>query len=216
MTHSKTTPLSLLDRSSSMPLVAILRGLLPQEAASIGLALYEAGFRMLEVPLNRPGALECIAMLVRTLPEDALVGGGTMLNVSDVDAVYQAGGRLMVSPNCDAAVITRAVEHQMLCAPGVATPTEAFHALTLGAHALKVFPAEMVGHGGLKAFKSVLPQGTPLWPVGGITPESMPAWAAAGATGFGIGSQLFTPGVRVNEVQNRAVNYIQAWKAIEL
>ncbi|MDZ7937733.1 MAG: 2-dehydro-3-deoxy-6-phosphogalactonate aldolase [Rhodoferax sp.] len=195
-----------------LPLVAILRGLEPSQAQAVGEALAESGFRVLEVPLNRPGALECIATLARTLPVDAIVGGGTMLTVADVEAVHAAGGRLMVSPNCDAAVIRRAVALDMLCAPGIATPTEAFTALQAGAHALKLFPAEMVGHGGLKALKSVLPAGTDMWPVGGVTPESMAPWHKAGATGFGIGSQLFAPGTSAAEVLVRARAYVQAWQ----
>lgn len=202
----------LLARARRTPLVAILRGLLPAEAQAVGEALVESGFRTLEVPLNRPGALECIATLARTLPADAIVGGGTMLTVADVEAVHAAGGRLMVSPNCDVAVIRRAVELGMLCAPGVATPTEAFAALQAGAHALKLFPAEMVGHGGIKALKSVLPAGTDLWPVGGITPESMGPWKKAGATGFGIGSQLFAPGTPAADVLVRGRAYVQAWQ----
>lgn len=204
--------LELLARARRTPLVAILRGLLPAEAQAVGEALVESGFRTLEVPLNRPGALECIATLARTLPADAIVGGGTMLTVADVEAVHAAGGRLMVSPNCDVAVIRRAVELGMLCAPGVATPTEAFAALQAGAHALKLFPAEMVGHGGIKALKSVLPTGTDLWPVGGITPESMAPWKKAGATGFGIGSQLFAPGTSAADVLQRGRAYVQAWQ----
>ncbi|MDZ7922230.1 2-dehydro-3-deoxy-6-phosphogalactonate aldolase [Rhodoferax sp.] len=204
--------LELLARARRAPLVAILRGLLPAEAQAVGEALVESGFRTLEVPLNRPGALECIATLARTLPSDAMVGGGTMLTVADVEAVHAAGGRLMVSPNCDVAVIRRAVELGMLCAPGVATPTEAFAALQAGAHALKLFPAEMVGHGGIKALKSVLPAGTDLWPVGGITPESMGPWKKAGATGFGIGSQLFAPGTSADDVLVRGRAYVQAWQ----
>jgi 2-dehydro-3-deoxyphosphogalactonate aldolase len=204
--------LELLARARRTPLVAILRGLLPAEAQAVGEALVESGFRTLEVPLNRPGALECIATLARTLPADAIVGGGTMLTVADVEAVHAAGGRLMVSPNCDVAVIRRAVELGMLCAPGVATPTEAFAALQAGAHALKLFPAEMVGHGGIKALKSVLPAGTDLWPVGGITPESMGPWKKAGATGFGIGSQLFAPGTSAADVLVRGRAYVQAWQ----
>lgn len=204
--------LELLARARRTPLVAILRGLLPAEAQAVGEALVESGFRTLEVPLNRPGALECIATLARTLPADAIVGGGTMLTVADVEAVHAAGGRLMVSPNCDVAVIRRAVELGMLCAPGVATPTEAFAALQAGAHALKLFPAEMVGHGGIKALKSVLPAGTDLWPVGGITPESMAPWKKAGATGFGIGSQLFAPGTSAADVLQRGRAYVQAWQ----
>ncbi len=201
----------LLQQARRMPLVAILRGLEPDQASSVGLALYAAGFRTLEVPLNRPGALDCIATLVRTLPDDVLVGGGTMLTVADVDAVHAASGRLMVSPNCNGPVIAHAAARGMLCAPGVATPSEAFAALEAGAHALKLFPSEMVGHGGLKALKSVLPAGTDFWPVGGITPESMAAWVAAGATGFGIGSQLYAPGTAAEVVEQRARAYVAAW-----
>ncbi|BDT70875.1 2-dehydro-3-deoxy-6-phosphogalactonate aldolase [Comamonadaceae bacterium OS-4] len=203
----------LLAQARHMPLIAILRGLMPEEALEIGQALYQAGFRSLEVPLNRPGAIECIAVLVAGLPADALVGGGTMLTVEHVDAVHAAGGRLMVSPNCDPAVIRRAVALDMLASPGVATPTEAFAALAAGAHALKLFPAESLGHGGLKALKSVVPAGTDLWPVGGITPESIGPWVKAGATGFGIGSQLFAPGVTAAQVHERASAYVQAWQA---
>jgi 2-dehydro-3-deoxyphosphogalactonate aldolase len=161
--------------------------------------------------LNRPGALKCIASLTRALPAHALIGGGTMLTVDDVNAVHAAGGRLMVSPNCDVRVIRRAAELGMVCAPGVATPSEAFTALEAGAHALKLFPAEMVGHGGLKALKSVLPADTDLWPVGGITPESIASWVAAGATGFGIGSQLYAPGASADVVRTKALAYVQAW-----
>jgi 2-dehydro-3-deoxyphosphogalactonate aldolase len=207
-----TSSNELLARARKTPLVAILRGLEPANAEAVGQALVDSGFRTLEVPLNRPGALECIATLARTLPADAMVGGGTMLAVADVEAVHAAGGRLMVSPNCDVAVIRRAVALGMLCAPGVATPTEAFAALQAGAHALKLFPAEMVGHGGIKALKSVLPAGTDLWPVGGITPDSMAAWRKAGATGFGIGSQLFSPGTSAADVLLRGRAYVQAWQ----
>jgi len=207
------TAFELLQQTRRMPLVAILRGLDVAQAKDVGLALYEAGFRTLEVPLNRPGALDCIDQLVQALPADALVGGGTMLTVTDVDAVHAAGGRLMVSPNCDARVIRHAAALGMLCAPGIATPTEAFAALEAGAHALKLFPAEMVGHGGLKAMRSVLPEGTDFWPVGGITPDSIGGWVKAGATGFGIGSQLYAPGTTASEVLVRARTYVAAWQA---
>lgn len=194
------------------PLVAILRGLAPQDAAAAGAALFGAGFRLLEVPLNRPGALESIAILARMAPPDAIVGGGTMLSVADVEAVHAAGGRLMVAPNANPAVIARGAELDMLCAPGVATPTEGFAALAAGAHALKIFPAEMVGVAGLKAMKTVLPAGTPLWPVGGVTPGSISTWLAAGATGFGIGSQLYSVGVENDELAKRATEFVAAWR----
>jgi 2-dehydro-3-deoxyphosphogalactonate aldolase len=195
-----------------LPLVAILRGLDPADAGAVGRVLFDAGWRLLEVPLNRPGALDAIRILVDLAPPDAIVGGGTMLSVADVDAVARAGARLFVSPNCNPAVIAHARAAGMLCAPGVATPTEAFAALDAGAHALKLFPAESIGPAGLKAMKSVLPAGTPLWPVGGVTPEQIPAWKAAGATGAGIGGQLFAPGVTVDELAARARAFAAAWR----
>jgi 2-dehydro-3-deoxyphosphogalactonate aldolase len=197
----------------SLPLVAILRGLAPSEARAVGATLFAAGFRLLEVPLNRPGALEAIRALAADAPEDAIVGGGTMLTVADVDAVADAGGRLFVSPNCNPKVIAHAAARGMLCAPGVATPTEAFAALDAGAHALKLFPAESVGYAGLKAINTVLPAGTPLWPVGGVTPEQLKAWIAAGATGAGIGSQLYSPGVGLSALGQRAEAFAAAWRA---
>jgi 2-dehydro-3-deoxyphosphogalactonate aldolase len=193
------------------PLVAILRGLALAEVEPLGRALFEAGFRMVEVPLNWPGALDCITALKAMAPSDALVGGGTMLSVADVNDVYAAGGQLMVAPNCDADVIRRARDLGMLVAPGIATASEAFAALRWGAHALKVFPADTVGIAGLKAFKSVLPPGSLMWPVGGVTPESMAAWLGAGATGFGIGSQLFQPGVSAEVLKLRAQSFVSAW-----
>lgn len=197
----------------ALPLVAILRGLEPERAAEVAHALFDAGLRIVEVPLNRPGALQAIATIVRMAPRDALVGGGTMLSAADVDAVHAAGGRLMVAPNCDAAVIARARELGMAALPGVATPTEAFAALAAGATQLKLFPAEVIGPAGLKAFASVLPAGTGLWPVGGVTADSLAAWVRAGAAGFGIGSQLFKPGLAVAEIAAAARNFVAAWRA---
>jgi 2-dehydro-3-deoxyphosphogalactonate aldolase len=201
-----------LERARQLPLVAILRGLNPLQATGIGQALVHSGFRLLEVPLNRPGALQCIEALRADLPAEALVGGGTVLTVSDVNAVHAAGGQMVVSPNTDVRVISRAAELGMLCAPGVATPTEAFTALQAGAHALKVFPSDMVGHGGLKALRSVLPAQTELWPVGGISPGSIAGWVRAGATGFGIGSQLYVPGDDAQSVRRKATAYREAWE----
>ena len=196
-----------------LPLIAVLRGITPEEIPAVGAALVANGFRILEVPLNRPGALECIATLCELKLPGALVGGGTMLRVADVDAVHAAGGQLFVSPNCNPAVIAHAVGLGMLAAPGVATPTEAFAALDAGAHALKLFPFETIGLGGLKALLSVLPAGTALWPVGGVTPQSISPGVSAGATGFGIGSQLFRPGVSLAALADAARAFVAAWSA---
>lgn len=195
-----------------LPLVAILRGLEPGRAADVAQCLFDAGWRIVEVPLNRPGALRAIERIAAMAPPDALVGGGTVLSVSEVDAVQRAGGRLMVAPNLDTAVVARARELGMLAMPGVATPTEAFAAIAAGAHALKLFPAEVIGPAGLKAFASVLPAGTGLWPVGGVTPGSLAAWRAAGAAGAGIGSQLFTPELSLDEIGERARSFAAAWR----
>lgn len=194
------------------PLVAILRGLRPDQAAAVGGALFEAGFRCLEVPLNRPQALRCIEILASMAPPDALVGGGTMLSPRDVDEVASAGGGLMVAPHCDPELIAHAAARGMFCAPGVATPSEAFSALRAGAHALKLFPAEQIGTRGLKALCTVLPPGTAVWPVGGVDEAQMAEWVRAGATGFGIGSQLFQPGLEAAEVGRRGASMLRAWR----
>lgn len=215
MSSSTPSPAATLSEfiGNAPPLVAILRGLPVADAVVVARALFEGGFRLLEVPLNRPGAIEAIAAIVAVAPVDALVGGGTMLTRTDVDAVRGAGGRLMVSPNCEPEVIAHAHGLGMLCAPGVATPTEAFAALRAGAHVLKLFPAEVIGPVGLKAMNAVIPAGTPWWPVGGITPESLAGWCKAGATGFGIGSQLYAPGQAAAEVAARARVFVAAWRA---
>ena len=196
-----------------LPLVAILRGLAPEHAEMIGLTLFDAGFRLIEVPLNRPGAIEAMRIIRALAPADALVGGGTMLTMADVDAVADAGGQIFVAPNCNPPVIAHAAARGLLCAPGVATPSEAFAALDAGAHILKLFPAEMIGPAGLKAMKSVLPEGTPLWPVGGVAPGQVGDWKAAGATGAGIGGALFAPGVAPDELAHRAQAFVAAWHA---
>lgn len=199
---------------TACPLVAILRGLTPAEAPEIGRVLVEAGFRMLEVPLNRPGAIEAIRTLCKIAPEDAIIGGGTILNIDHVDAVAEAGGKLMVSPDCKPEVIRHAVDRGMLALPGVATPTEAFRALDAGAHGLKLFPAEMIPPGVVKAMRSVLPADVHLLPVGGITPANMAAYVQAGATGFGIGSQLFQPGMDAAAVRQSAAAFMQARQSL--
>ena len=197
----------------SPPLVAILRGLPPADAGWVGDVLYDAGFRILEVPLNRPGAVDAIALLAARGWPDALVGGGTMLDIADVDAVFAAGGRMLVAPNCNPAVIRHAAALGMLCAPGIATPSEAFIALDAGAHALKLFPSDAIGTAGLAALRATLPEGTAFWPVGGITPASIADWVHAGATGFGIGSALYRPGVGADELATTAHAFMTAWQA---
>jgi 2-dehydro-3-deoxyphosphogalactonate aldolase len=193
---------------STLPLTAILRGLTPEEAPAIGRVLLDAGFRMLEVPLNRPGALEAIRTLAKMAPEDALVGGGTILTLEHVEAVREAGGRLMVSPNCVPQVIAHAVKLGMVAMPGVATPTEAFRAVDAGAHGIKLFPAEMISPAVVKALRSVLD--IPMFPVGGIRPDNMAEYYEAGAAGFGIGSQLFKPGSTAEQVRKVAEAFMAA------
>jgi len=196
------------------PLVAILRGLTPPEAPAIGRALFESGFRLIEVPLNRPGALDAIKALRTVAPDDALIGAGTVLTRGDVDAVAAACGQFVVSPNCEPDVIRQTVKCGMLSFPGVATPTEAFRALEAGAHALKLFPAEMIPPAVVKALRSVLSEKTHLWPVGGITPANMGAFVDAGATGFGIGGQLYRPGTDAAAVKRSAEAFMQARGAL--
>ena len=194
-----------------LPLVAILRGLTPQEAPAIGAALADAGFHLLEVPLNSPQPLHSIELLARQLGDRCLVGAGTVLTTGQVQDVASAGGRLLVMPHADVEVIASAHALGMRCTPGVATPTEAFAALRAGADALKLFPAEQLPPPVLKAWSSVLPAGTALLPVGGITPERMAAYRSAGAAGFGIGSALYAPGTSAAEVARRARAFIDAW-----
>lgn len=194
-----------------LPLVAILRGLTPREAPAIGAALFDAGFRVLEVPLNSPQPLESIRILAETYGETCLVGAGTVLTPQAVDDVAKVGGKLIVMPHADTAVIRTAHAAGLRCTPGVATPTEAFAALQAGADALKLFPAEQLPPPVLKAWLSVLPAGTALLPVGGITPERMAAYRNVGAAGFGIGSALYAPGMDAAEVARRARSYIDAW-----
>lgn len=192
------------------PLAAILRGLTPGEVPEVGRILFDAGFRLLEVPLNRPGALDAIHALLRIAPGDALIGAGTVLSMQDVDAVKETGGRLIVSPHCEPDLISHAVGHGLIALPGVATPTEAFRALRAGAHGLKLFPAEMIGPPAVKAMRAVLPADTPLFPVGGIHPHNMAEYLAAGATGFGIGSQLYKPGIDGSALKRAAEAFMAA------
>ena len=199
---------------SAMPLIAILRGIKPAEAVDIGNALYRQGFRCIEVPLNSPSPLDSIAALRGALPQDCLVGAGTVLHVSDVHEVKAAGGELVVMPHSDAGIIRAAKGAGMLCAPGVATPTEGMAALACGADVLKLCPAEQLPPAALKAWKSVFPVGTALIPVGGVTPERMAEYWKAGASGFGIGSALYAPGITAQETELRAQTFAEAARAL--
>ncbi|HVL74502.1 MAG TPA: 2-dehydro-3-deoxy-6-phosphogalactonate aldolase [Noviherbaspirillum sp.] len=203
-----------LFQPSPCPLVAILRGLTPAEAPEVGRILFESGFRILEVPLNRPQAIEAMRELLRIAPDDALVGAGTVLTIEDVEAVRAAGGRLIVSPHCAVEVISHAVKSGMIAMPGVTTPTEAYSALGAGAQGLKLFPAEMIPPAAVKSIRSILPPGTPLFPVGGITPQQMAPYVAAGATGFGIGGQLYRPQVEAGALKRAAAAFMSARKLI--
>ncbi|MCI0755933.1 2-dehydro-3-deoxy-6-phosphogalactonate aldolase [Teichococcus vastitatis] len=200
---------------AQLPLVAILRGLRPEEAAPVAEALFEAGFRLIEVPLNSPEPFNSIATIRRLLPRDALVGAGTVLRSEDVGRLADLGAELVVMPHADAAVIRAAAAAGMLCTPGVATPTEAFAALDAGAAALKIFPAEMAGPPVIKAMLAVLPRGTRLLPVGGITPDTMAPFRAAGAAGFGLGSALYKPGMTADDVAGQARRFTAAWAALQ-
>ena len=188
------------DQLTEFPLAAILRGIRPEEAESVGEALVAHGFRIIEVPLNSPDPLASIRRLVRRFP-GVMVGAGTVLSPADVDKVQAAGGQLIVMPHGDAAVIRRAKALGLACVPGVATPTEAFAALAAGADALKLFPAEALPPPVMKAWLAVLPPHTALLPVGGITPTGMAPYWAAGARGFGLGSALYKPGMNAAEVE---------------
>jgi len=186
------------------PLVAILRGVCPDEVEAIGEELVAAGFTILEVPLNSPDPLNSIARLSRSLAGRAVVGAGTVLRVADVAAVADAGGTLIIAPNADTRVIAAAADAGLVALPGIATPTEAFAALEAGAAALKLFPAEHATPAVLKAMRAVLPADTRVLPVGGITPNTMEPWLAAGAAGFGLGSALYKPGMTAASVGEQA------------
>lgn len=201
------------DAFAKCPLIAILRGVKPDEVEAIGEALVEAGFTILEVPMNSPDPLDSIGRLARTLKGRAVVGAGTVLRVEDVEAVGAAGGTLIIAPNANVRVIAAAAERGYVALPGIATPTEAFAALEAGAAALKLFPAEAASPTVLKAMRAVLPKDTRVLPVGGIVPEIMAEWQKAGAAGFGLGSALYAPGMTAADVGARATGFITALKA---
>lgn len=198
---------------AQLPLIAILRGLQPSEATDVGAALHTAGFGLWEVPLNSPNPLQSIAAMRKAYP-DVLVGAGTVLTPQQVRDVHAVGGQLIISPNCNPAVIDESVKLGLISLPGVLTPTEAFTALAHGAHGLKIFPAELASPAVVKALLAVLPQGTGIYPVGGIAPDNMAPWLQAGAAGFGIGSALFKPGKTAAQVGADALAFASNYRAL--
>jgi len=196
----------------SLPLVAILRGLKPEEALDVGQAIVNAGFHILEVPLNSPDPLRSIHILAEAFP-NALVGAGTVTTAQQVRDIKAAGGQLIISPHLDDNVVCEAVNLGLISLPGVATPSEAFRAIALGAHGLKLFPAEMISPAVVKSMCAVLPKHIRLIPVGGIGTHNMEDYRNSGSSGFGIGSALFAPGKSVQAVGESAAAFVKAWKA---
>ena len=200
-----------IESLDALPLIAILRGLTPDEAVAVGEAIVAAGFTCLEVPLNSPEPLESIRRLRQTLDGRALVGAGTVLNVQAARGVADVGGQLIISPNTNTDVIRETKALGLLSLPGFFTPSEAFAALDAGADALKLFPAEVAGPKGLKAVRAVLPAATRVYAVGGVDPDSMAQWRTAGASGFGIGSAVFKPGQSPDQVGRQAQAFVTRW-----
>ena len=197
-----------------LPLIAVLRGISPAEVSAIGAALTDQGFRILEVPLNSPQPFESITRLSREFGERCLTGAGTVLDVADVARVANAGGRLIVMPHGDVAIVREAKRLGLVCVPGVATLTEAFAALDAGADGLKMFPAEQLSPAVLKAWRAVLPPEVLVFPVGGIRPDNMATYWAVGANGFGTGSNLYKPGASADSVREVASAYAAGFRTL--
>lgn len=203
------TPKELMHRHlGECPLIAIVRGIAPDDAEAIGEAVYEGGIRIVEVPLNSPDPLKSIGLLAKRLGDRMLVGAGTVVDPAQVEQVRNAGGRLIVAPNTDTRVIAATVDAGMVSCPGYFTPSEAFAALNTGATVLKLFPAEGADPGVLKAHLAILPKNTTVLIVGGINPDNMRPWLDAGATGFGLGSGLYKPGQSTSDTLDRARAYV--------
>ena len=193
-------------------LVAILRGVKPDEIIAIGTAIFESGIEAIEIPLNSPDAFASIEKLAKALP-DALIGAGTVLTAADADRLHDAGGALLVSPNIDADVMARAKAHGMVTLPGVFTATEALLAVKLGATGLKIFPASALGPSGIKAVSAVIPKDTRIGAVGGVSEKDFASYGAIGVQTFGLGSSLYAPGLDATEVGLRAAKAVAAWDA---
>ena len=200
-------------RLDHTPIIAILRGITPDEVLAVSRALFDNGIRGIEVPLNSPDALESVRRVSRSLGESCLCGAGTVLEPAQVDAVHAAGGKLIVSPNTNTSVIQRAVALGLEVLPGFLTPTEAFAALSAGARHLKLFPASTCGPEHMKALRAVLPRETKIFAVGGVGPQTLATWRAAGVDGIGAGSDLYRPGSSPQDVAERAAQMVAAFPA---
>lgn len=210
------TSLAAFDAAfASCPLIAILRGVRPDEVVAIGEELVAAGFTLIEVPMNSPDPLDSVARLVAALGDRAMIGAGTVLTVDQVAAVRDAGGRMVISPNTNVDVIRASAAAGLVSLPGIATPSEALAALDAGATALKLFPAEAASPTVLKAMRAILPSELRVLPVGGIIPEGMAPWRQAGAAGFGLGSALYRPGMAAAEVSGRARAFVAALGSVQ-
>jgi len=192
-------------------IIAILRGIKPEEALGIAEVLIQAGITKIEVPLNSPSPLESIKLMVDEFGEQAEFGAGTVLSVVDVEKVHGTGARLIVSPNCDIDVIRETKARSMASYPGVLTPSECFAALKAGADGLKIFPSHLLGVGGLKAIRAVLPSETQVYAVGGAGPNNFKDWLDAGANGFGIGTAVYKPGATAQDVRAAALEIVTAY-----
>ena len=197
--------------SMKYPLVAILRGIRPEETEGVVTALLESGLRAIEIPLNSPDAFRSIEMAVKLAPQDALIGAGTVLTVEDVAKLDAVGGKLMVSPNVDVDVITAAREKGMVTMPGVLTPTEALLALKAGATGLKFFPASVLGPSGLNAIRAILPKDTLVAAVGGVSDKNFTDYTSIGITAFGLGTSIYKPGMTADDVRARAIATVAAY-----
>lgn len=205
--------ITLSQATQNMPLVAIIRGITPDQVLEVATAIKDAGFSIIEVPLNSPDPYKSIKLMADAFGDEILVGAGTVTSVEHVDKVQQAGGRLIVSPNINVDVIKRTKQLGLYSVPGFYTPSEAFTAIDAGADALKMFPADTLGTKGLKAMSVVIPKHIPIFAVGGVNAGNMHEYLAVGAAGFGLGSGVYKAGMSAQDAHNNAKAYVKAYQA---